>query len=274
MSLGENTVIFSVTNGKNRYPELAVLWAKFLDKLNINNYIIYCIDKESFDYLNEQGVRCQLVKKKPQIEDKPFSGAVLGLDKNDAFRNATSKFGLIGAYKFMIAKDLLKQGKDVVYSDTDAFFCRDPVPHLRDLLGQYDCLLSTAVLGVSHPQKILKQIGFTACSGFLALKAGKGSIDFISDMESRLSEYGDLQRAINFYLLPYIQKLRLPLEERRDSAFRVEGFHIKMLPQSFVRRERVVKDDISPLYPCVFHCLGATPRCLERGAELYKKLYG
>tara|TARA_R110000824_G_scaffold50368_3_gene140724 strand:- start:4063 stop:4869 length:807 start_codon:yes stop_codon:yes gene_type:complete len=268
MSIAENTVIFSVTNGKKDYPQVGALWSQFLDKLNISNYIVYCLDKESFNYLNEKGVKCQFVKKKPQIEDRYLGEGAAGLDK---------RFGLIGAYKCMIAKDLLKQGKNIVFADTDAFFCRDPMPHISQLLDQYDCLLSTAVLGCSHPQETLKEIGFTACSGFFALKAGKRSIDFISGMESRLTEYGDLQRAINFYLLPYIQQLGLPLSERREAAFRIEDLHIKLLPQSLVRRAgRVARDkkwnlDVSHVPPCVFHVMW---RCHEKGVDLYKKLYG
>jgi len=257
MSLGENTVIFSVTNGKGRYPEMAVLWAKFLDKLKITNYIVYCLDKESFDYLNESGVRCEIVRKKPQIKYKNFEGREL-MDNE--------RYGLVAAYKLMIAKDLLKQGKNIIFADTDALFCRNPLPLINRLLTQHDCLISTVTHGMAYPEEIRDQLGFTMCSGFFVLKASQKSVDFISDLQEILPTYSDLQAGINHYLLSYLT--------HRDEggcaySFLANGLSIKLLPQKVVRR--TVKPETDNY---IFHCMGHPGKVIPGANKIYKKLYG
>ena len=130
-----DTIIFSITDRRGKYPQLAALWAKFLEKLNINNYIIYCLDEESFDYLNAMGVRCKLYQKKPDIEFNKLEGRGAYFNK---------KYGYISVYKLMIAKELLEQGKNIICADTDALFCRNPLPLINRYLSKYDCLLSVA----------------------------------------------------------------------------------------------------------------------------------
>jgi hypothetical protein len=259
MSFGENTVIFSITNGNGRYPELAATWAKFLDELNISNYIIYCLDKKSFDYLNERGVRCELVRKKPQINYKPF-----GLNRKGSRLN--KRFGLIAAYKLMIAKGLLERGKNVIYADTDAFFCSDPFPLIQELLETHDCLLSTVTHKEAYPRKIRKKKGFTVCSGFFVLKASPQSVGFLSTLQGRLSNYSDLQWCINDYLSDYMAH-----RKKRGCAysFLAGDLSVGLLPQKAVRRSR-----FPSIKSCVIHVTGPPKLTLYRASMLYKKLYG
>ena len=257
MNLDSDTVIFSITNGKEGYPEMAAVWAKFLDKLNINNYIIYCLDKESFDHLNERGIRCEIVRKKPQIKYKNFEGREL---------RDNERYGLVASYKLMIAKDLLKQGKNIIFADTDALFCRNPIPLINRLLTQHDCLISTVTHPMAYPEKIRKQIGFTLCSGFFVLKASPRAVNFLSGLQEHLSHYSDLQARLNFYLWDYLS----PRSERGcDYSFLGRGLSIKLLPQEIVRRTG--KPEIDNY---IIHCTGRPHKTIPRAAEIYKKLYG
>ena len=257
MKFDSDTVIFSITNGKEGYPEMAAVWASFLDKLNINNYIIYCLDKESFAYLNERGIGCELVRKDPKIKYKLFE------EKEARFNE---RFGLIAAYKLMIAKDLLKQGKNIIFADTDALFCHNPIPLINRLLTQHDCLLSTDAPSHAHPKKIRDQMGFTLCSGFFVFKASPKAVNFISGLQEYLSHYSDLQARLNFYLWAYLT----PRSERGCAySFLGRGLSIKLLPQEVVRRTRDAETD-----SCIVHCTGRPKGVIPRASEIYKKLYG
>tara|TARA_R110000824_G_scaffold391700_1_gene589644 strand:- start:22 stop:888 length:867 start_codon:yes stop_codon:yes gene_type:complete len=255
MSFSENTVIYSVTNGNGRYPELAAAWARFLDRNNINNYIIYCIDKKSFDYLNERGVRCELVTKESQTKYKPFKAQKL---------KENERYGLIASHKLMIAKELLEQGKNAIYADTDAFFCRNPLPHIQELLETHDCLLSTVTHPSAYPRETRRKKGFTVCGGFFVLKASPHGINFINTMLDRLSNYSDEQCCINSYFSEYMTHRK---KKGCAYSFLAGDLSVNLLTQAFVRRTHhpTTKN-------CVLHVTGPIGKSLRRASVVYRKL--
>jgi len=96
-------IVFGYTNC--RYKNLAVFWASYIKKLNVD-YVIYCTDQESYKFLLSADVKCALSSFQNNSENFDFED-----------------FSLV---RFNILFDLLKSYKNVIYSDLDAIWISNP----------------------------------------------------------------------------------------------------------------------------------------------------
>lgn len=91
-----------------------------------------------------------------------------------------------------VIADLLADGRDVVHSDVDAIWLRDPLPHLRD--DGEDMVFSQGTL---WPPESHRRRGFVLCCGFFLLRAVPVVQDFVVQLRERASALGDDQWALN-----------------------------------------------------------------------------
>ena len=87
---------------------------------------------------------------------------------------------------------LLEEGYDVLHSDLDAIWIKDPLPEITSL--DADIVFSQ---GTIFPHKMVRNFGFVLCCGFFFIKSSAKTIQFVREWV-RLSEiYKDDQVAIN-----------------------------------------------------------------------------
>jgi L-rhamnose mutarotase len=127
--------------GNARYKRIAHNWAIYLRNHGINNYTIYSLDCEIYEYLIENKINTEL------------------LDLN-IFEDKTWKWR--ERVKFVSA--LLNKGTSVLHSDLDAIWLKNPLSFIKE---DNDIVASTG----TYPKDIYKKIGFTVCMGWIYYKS-------------------------------------------------------------------------------------------------------
>ena len=156
-------IVFGYTNC--RYKNLAVFWASYIKKLNVD-YIIYCTDQESYKFLRSADVKCALSSFQKNSENFEFTD-----------------FGLV---RFNILFDLLKSYKNVIYSDLDAIWISNPIPEL--LIKGIDANLSTVHHPKAHPTCIREKWGSVICTGWMHFSDVCAPL--IGDFIEKYDQYG------------------------------------------------------------------------------------
>jgi len=127
--------------GNSRYKRIAHNWALYLHRHGIENYTIYSLDQDIYDYLVENEINTEL------------------LDLN-IFNKKTWSWDV--RVKCIIR--LLDQGHDILHSDLDAIWLKNPLDLVEE---KYDLIASTG----KFPQNIYKKIGYTLCMGWIYYKS-------------------------------------------------------------------------------------------------------
>lgn len=183
--------IFGYTNFK--YIDIAVYWSSYIQRLDLD-YIIYCTDDMSIDYLQSKDINCQLYEIAP------------GGNFTD--------FGLV---RFNILYNLLNEYDYVIYSDIDAIWIDNP---LIDILGdQYAAHLSTVHHDRAYPLSIREKWGCTICTGWMGFRDTCKSMisDFINAYYS--FKTGNDQQKFNEFLYSIYTKINNDID---DNSFTLE----------------------------------------------------
>lgn len=130
-----------ISFGNVRYKRIAHNWALYLHHHGIENYTIYSLDQDIHDYLTESGINTVLLK-------------------NNMFES--EKFNWRERTKFIY--NLLNKGEDILHSDLDAVWLRNPLHHLQ---GDHDIIASIG----NHPRDICEKFGHTLCMGWIYYKS-------------------------------------------------------------------------------------------------------
>jgi hypothetical protein len=120
-----------------------------LIKNNINNYLAYVTDEESFTILNQKGYNVKYYSNQQQSTDKMNFG--------------TEGFNNLSYTRYKIINELLNEGKIVWYLDTDTVVLYDLnklVPNFRDkdIVIQNDINMPCSGCMLLYPTNITKQI--------------------------------------------------------------------------------------------------------------------
>ena len=156
-----------------------------MKSIRLFNYIIIAGDAETTRALREHGVPC--------IE----AGLDIG-EPDPSYRNIggfTAKGLAVNALKFPVVLSLLKEGFDVVMSDVDAIWLRNPMPALgvtADVAFQRICYL---------PNPVVRYWGFATCSGFVFFRATPGGPALAGDCLREQRAVQDDLLAFNLALL-------------------------------------------------------------------------
>jgi hypothetical protein len=125
-----------VTAADYAYRGILVNWMAGVHKLRIDNYVVLCLDDELALFMQQIGRPCI---------HRPAQGA-----------------GHIWLTRFQTAAVLLNSGMNVLMSDTDAMWLKDPT----DLL-QGDIAASRG----NMPEDVASRFGATACMGFIYFRS-------------------------------------------------------------------------------------------------------
>ena len=130
-----------VAFGNSRYKRIAHNWALYLQHHEIENYTIYSLDQEIYDYLRKNNVNTKL----------------LPLDIYEG-----REWAWIERVKFI--NNLLKKNINVLHSDLDAIWLKNPLSFIKD---DDDIVSSTG----TFPKDVCKKVGHTLCMGWIYYKS-------------------------------------------------------------------------------------------------------
>lgn len=129
--------------GNSRYKRIAHNWALYLHRHGIENYTVYSLDQDIYDYL---------VKNKINTELLPL----------DIFKGGDHLWRWRKRLKFIFK--LLNENINVLHSDLDAVWLKNPLIFIEK---DYDIVASTG----TFPQNIYEKIGYTLCMGWIYYKS-------------------------------------------------------------------------------------------------------
>ncbi len=130
-----------VAFGNSRYKRIAHNWALYLRRHKIENYTIYSLDQEIYDYLCKNNINTEL------LSLNIFESRVWAWRERVKFIHS-----------------LLNQNINVLHSDLDAVWLRNPLSLID---RQYDIVSSTG----TFPEDVYNKVGYTLCMGWIYYKS-------------------------------------------------------------------------------------------------------
>jgi len=146
------TKLLSYVNGG--YLDFALNWLKYIRDVNMQNMVImYCLDDESFDRMSEE----------KDIECKRWISPNFHIETTSEFHQ--KGWDALMWNKMEAAHQLLTQGYNVLYADTDINFLKNPLSDLEKICeeGNYDVAFQVAG-------------GASICPGFFYAKSNAKTI--------------------------------------------------------------------------------------------------
>jgi chondroitin 4-sulfotransferase 11 len=96
--------------------------------------------------------------------------------------------------RLLVFQRIIEKGIELVHSDADALWIRNPLPVLASL--RHDFIAS---VGLGHPQAITKEWGFAICMGFFILRSTPAAKQLLRRLLHLMEEkHPDDQTALNF----------------------------------------------------------------------------
>jgi hypothetical protein len=163
------TKLITLTN--NGYKEYTQNLIESLRKLNISNLLnIYCIDPESYNFFknNYKNNYVTYVENQFNISDIQL------------FRDGN--WNKVVYYKFQIIKENLEKGYNVIFTDGDIVFLKNPFEYLKNNILEYDLLFQEDVLPLEKNNETtlatskkdpLYYSNDEICSGFMYIKCNQ-----------------------------------------------------------------------------------------------------
>ena len=161
------------------YREIALNWVKHLEALSIDNYEVLCLDAESDEYLKSHGCHSRVLDE--------FNGDWISGCKHTMRRT-------------LIFKKYLEEGYDIIHSDTDALWLKNPIPELIESNSQ-DIIVSTVRHKGAFPPEVREAFGFTCCMGWIFFRSNKNTINYLDKFLNTREVKGSDQKNFNEFLL-------------------------------------------------------------------------
>ena len=237
-----------ITLSNFSYREVALNWVKHIENLGIRNYEVVCVNKPCYEYLREKGAKVSFPKRislfrkadEPRYKirrraERWLSAFRLTQHKN---KKLTIQWKLI--WKLMVTQDFLAAGHDVILSDSDALWLKDPVEDLF-YSNSNDVVASTVWADNAFPPKFREKYGYTLCTGWIGFRSNPKAIGLLDRVMAKAKwrrETSD-QRAFNNFLMsrnPSIRKSDL------GDVFTADGVRILALRKKLVKRGKYVPE--------------------------------
>ena len=165
------------------YLAVGLNWVESLRRLGLSHFVVIAGDPQTASAMSDRG-----------IENVEAATGASSLAVNFKSPAEFSREGLaMATVKFPVVRELLGQGLNVVFSDADALWLRDPTPYLQaDLAFQR----------ITHfPRMISRLWGFAACTGFLYFRSSQPMLEFLDACIEEHKRVHDDQVAFNLALL-------------------------------------------------------------------------
>ena len=155
------------------YNYLPVLqnWIIAIEQNSIKNFIIIALDKQLYKHLVSHNI--------PTI----LRPCELDLEK-------------LWIHRVKVLMEFMQNGYDIIHSDADAIWFKDPLPYLNAM--PQDMIFSQ---GTIWPPDVQEKWGFVLCCGFFMLRSNKKTLHFMQDLLKRVKEDKDDQVSCNRLLL-------------------------------------------------------------------------
>ena len=176
------TVIFTLATSE--YRNTTRLWLRAMQALSLENYIVISGDEETSFWLKQ--IKVQHIKANLSYGDTTHTNSV----------GFSGKALAICALKFPVCRLLLRSGLNVIFSDIDAIWLRNPINILMS--SSSDLAFQGAAF---FPQNISRLWGFTACTGFFFIRHSSGALQFMEYCVNKHMKVHDDQFAFNLGLL-------------------------------------------------------------------------
>ena len=158
------------------YLEVMLNWLIFYQRICPDRSLLYflCTDLKVKDRLETYGMAC------------------------DAMLNVQGSVFNVWKVRARVATDLLSRGIDVLMSDADAIWLRNPFVAIEKYIDSADIIASRGLF----PELLSRKYGATVCMGFIYLKSTHNVISIWGELAKALnaSKRVDDQNEVNFLL--------------------------------------------------------------------------
>ena len=269
-----------ITLSNFSYREIALNWVKHIENLGIENYEVVCANKPCYEYLREKGAkvslsrRISLFRKADELRLRhkirrrterwlsafrltQYKDKTKVKNRADSLSAWRTQWKCI--WKLMVTQDFLAAGHDVILSDSDALWLKDPVEDL--FYSNSNDVVASTERG-ANPPEFKEKYGYTLCPGWIGFRSNPkaiGLLDRVMAEAKRQREKSD-QKAFNRFLMsrnPSIRKSDL------GDVFTADGVRILALRLELVERGKYVPETY------VWH-----PGSRRRNARATKESFG
>jgi hypothetical protein len=189
------------------YSKVALNWVAYLEKLGITNYLIVSLDKKTEDFLRENSINTKLME--GQIPRRSGTG---------------------WRWRFQKTYDFLKSGTNIIHSDLDAVWLRNPL-HLLD--EESDIIASVDRGG--FPPETFERWKFTMCMGWMFYRSNSKVLGIFEDILLNEKDFDD-QIEMNNYLSSRIMLENIYNMVDGGWKMKLENLNIKVLDKGVVKR--------------------------------------
>ena len=209
------------------YREIALNWVKHLEALSIDDYEVLCLDTESDQYLKSHGCYSRVLDE--------FNDDWISSCKHTMRRT-------------LIFKKYLEEGYDIIHSDTDALWLKNPIPNLIEANNQ-DIIMSTVRHSGAFPPEVREAFGFTCCMGWIFFRSNKKTISYLDRFLNTREIKGSDQKNFNQFLLhnhpttqPHKFGDRLIIDNVADQDYNYNKLSLLALNKLLVKRGPIEDD--------------------------------
>ncbi len=259
------------------YKLIALNWALHMKRLNIENYLVYCLDEHTYKFLKENDIRCDTL-----YVAKDMKKEVIELSRRNIITNywlpslRETKKAFAFEAKLILYKRALEIHKNIIYSDIDAVWIKNPFPLILKDLESYDILISQEQRSnLTYPWSEYKKIlGFMLCAGWLAFKNSQGTQDFMNGIYShyidqrekvKTNENIDDQKIINTFILNNIHQVELL--ENIEYSVTSQNTKIKIMNSKIIDRSRTCENYVYIYHPYLDYPL--SPKALLLNKKIW-----
>lgn len=162
-----------VVFANRRYLDVLLNWMEAMRRLGVTDYLVVSMDKKMYQHMRRHGIRTILAQSGKSLTD-------LWILRIDVFYC------------------LIDCGIDVVHSDADAIWLRNPIPEYFQAEKELDLIASQ---GTRWPPDVFKQWGFVLCCGLFYMKSTPASVALLKKLRGHVEETGDDQKSLNQILV-------------------------------------------------------------------------
>lgn len=143
--------------------------------MNLADLDVISMDKKTSEVLNKVG-----------INESPQSFNLEEIIETQKI--PYSKLSLIWMKRMDVLAEYIQSGVDVIFSDSDAIWVRDPLPWL----SMYGQIADVVASRAWYPQLLFQKWGACVCMGFIYVRAGTFGLDFVNEISNYLQHQIEL----------------------------------------------------------------------------------
>lgn len=257
----DNTTVISrhfkiIVATNTQYFSIFLNWLLYYHRLCKTTDLLYiiCLDTETKGKLKHLGLQCSHTHSLPSV----------------------APFNRLWTVRTQLSLKLLEEGYDVILTDTDALWLRNPFPELQRY-PQSDIIGSRA----KFPENVYEFYGSTLCMGFVYIKSNNLTIPLWSELSAKLSrsKQPDDQKFINELLMRgrmnFPQRMTYLKNEHSDTgtfSFQRQDYLITLLAQHEFRRSCELNQNEKIQRSIIAHC--ATFQKAEKMKKIAGEVHG